>query len=40
MEAKEKEILKKLLPILENSNVSNDKEIEELKKLKKILTCT
>jgi hypothetical protein len=36
MNSKEKEILIKLLPIVENFNISNDKEVEELRKLKKI----
>ena len=36
MNTKEKEILIKLLPIIENASVSNDKEVEELKQLKKI----
>ena len=36
MDSKEKKILTKLLPIIENFNASNDKEIEELKQLKKI----
>lgn len=36
MYTKEKEILIKLLPIVENFNISNDKEVKELNKLKKI----
>lgn len=31
-----KDILKKLLPIIENIDSSNDREIEELRELKKI----
>ena len=36
MESKEKEILINLLPVIENFDISNDKEIEELYKFKKI----
>lgn len=36
MEAKEKEILIKLLPVIENLDKSNDSEVEALNKLKKI----
>ena len=36
METKEKEILIKLLPIIENFDISNDKEVAELYKLKKM----
>ena len=36
MDTKEINILTKMLPVIENLDISNDKEVDELIKLKKI----